>query len=122
DLFPGSEKKFLEKIVQFQIGLPALAENKMRDHVREGLEKRFENYPPYQSLNDKHRFLALWDGGLGHYLENLRQADRLLSSFAFHIGAFGSDDAEVNPLDLLVLEVFRLYEPSLYSAIRSSSK
>jgi predicted KAP-like P-loop ATPase len=112
--FGKASMRFLEKIVQFQTSLPVLVENRLRDHVAEELSRLFSTRPAYSALLDLERFRELWSGGIGAYLTNLRQCGRLLSSFEFHLGVFRSGEAEVNPLDFLLLEVFRLFEQQLY--------
>ena len=115
--FGSASNKFLEKIVQFQASLPVLVDNRLRDHVGEELLKFFKMRPAYAELFDIERFHNLWAAGIVDYITNLRQAGRLLSSFQFHLGVFRSDEAEVNPLDFLVLEVFRLFEHKFYRTL-----
>lgn len=119
--FPESSRQFLEKIVQFQLSLPSLVENRLRDHAADELRTMVAHHPAYQPHLDIGRFNTFWADGLNSYIRNLRHAGRLLSSFAFHLGAFRSDDAEVNPLDLLVLEALRQFEPAVYRAIHRSA-
>ncbi len=115
--FGDASNRFLEKIVQFQTTLPVLVDNRLRDHVADELVKLFAPRPPYAALFDVERYRNLWAAGIGVYITNLRQCGRLLSSYEFHLGVFRSSEAEVNPLDFLVLEVFRLFEPQLHRNI-----
>jgi hypothetical protein len=99
-----------------------VVENHVRDHVAADLRKTFDQkHTSYANLFEIERFNRMWNSGLGNYVCNLRHAGRLLSSFKFHLGAFQSNDAEVNPLDLFVLETLRLYEPSVYQAVQRSA-
>jgi predicted KAP-like P-loop ATPase len=115
--FHEASSRFLEKIVQFQLTLPVLADNHLRDHAIGELKKLFAKRPVYSALFDVLEFIDFWALGIGVYVTNLRQCGRLLSSYEFYLGVFGSTDAEVNPIDLLVLEVFRLFEPQLYQSL-----
>ena len=112
--FGDASNRFLEKIVQFQTTLPVLVDNRLRVHVADELVKLFAPRPAYAALFDIERFRNLWAAGIGTYITNLRQCGRLLSSYEFHLGVFRSTEAEVNPLDFLILEVFRLFEPQLH--------
>ncbi|MGD0614234.1 MAG: P-loop NTPase fold protein, partial [Verrucomicrobiota bacterium] len=106
--FKKDSRQFLEKIVQFQLGLPVMLENQIRDHVISELSKMFSPRPAYQRLLNPERLQSLWALGLGDYVKNLRHASRLLSSFQFHLGVFKSEEAEINPIDLFALETLRL--------------
>ena len=116
--FRKASARFLEKIVQFQTTLPVLVDNRLRDHMAEELKIFFAARPACAALFSLERFHNLWTIGIGSYVTNLRQCGRLLSSYEFHLGVFRSNEAEVNALDFLVLEVFiirqKLYR-SLYA-------
>jgi hypothetical protein len=119
--FKKDSRQFLEKIVQFQLGLPVMLENQIRDHVISELSKMFSPRPAYQRLLNPERLQSLWALGLGDYVKNLRHASRLLSSFQFHLGVFKSEEAEINPIDLFALETLRLFEPTVYRSVQKSA-
>jgi predicted KAP-like P-loop ATPase len=59
--------------------------------------------------------------GLRPYFATLRDVNRFISTLAFQFSSFSADGAfEVNPIDLITLEVILLYEPEVYRAIQSS--
>ena len=119
--FPGSNRDFMEKIVQFQVDLPVPIQNRLREHTLRELRRILGHRPAYLDFLDEKRFNHLWEDGLDQFIVNLRHAGRLLSSFEFHLGAFQSNEAEVNPLDLFVLETLRLLEPGCYRAVRAAA-
>jgi hypothetical protein len=120
--FGDDSRRFLEKIVQFQLGLPVALENQLRDHILSELKDICARRPAYESLLNTDRFISVWDQGLHKYLNNLRHSNRLLSSFQFHLGVFKSEEAEVNPIDFFVLEVIRLFEPKVFRSIQNSAE
>lgn len=121
-LFGQDSSKFLEKIVQFQTSLPVLTENRLRDHMTEKITEFLKNHPPYAALFDKTEFHKLWKIGIKDYVTNLRQCGRLLSSYEFHLGVFRSYEAEVNPMDFLIIEIFRLFDKKLHENIYTKSE
>lgn len=64
---------------------------------------------------DQERWGNLFLGGLRPYFETLRDVYRYLASISFHLSLFQSAGSfEVNPLDLIALEVLRVFEPNVY--------
>ena len=64
---------------------------------------------------DKARWLDTYAAGLRSYFRTLRNVRRFLSTSSFTINLFHSGSSfEVNPVDLIVLEVLRVFEPEVY--------
>ena len=114
----GAGKDYLEKIVQVPLSLPHIQrpllvgfmESKLRELLsRRGLEKSFD-WP---------RFVELWRKGLGGYFQNVRDVVRFFGTFEFQVAAF-SDPAEFDPVDLLALEVLRVFEGGVHETLAKS--
>lgn len=111
----GSGGEFLEKIVQVPLSLPLIQPEHLKRewiHMVHGiLETRgfASRYSPDTAGN-------LWDTGVRAYVRSLRDLNRLRSSFDFHLGLF-EDSGDVDARDLLVLEVLRVFEPTVYSEV-----
>ncbi len=111
----GSGGDFLEKIVQVPLNLPLIQPEHLRRewiHMVHGiLETR-----GFASRYSPDTAGYLWDTGIRAYVRSLRDLNRLRSSFDFHLGLFEDPD-DVDARDLLVLEVLRVFEPTLYSEV-----
>ncbi len=113
----GRGHEFLDKIVQvlFHVPQPSLkcVHNVLFDGLNahlaiSGIGERWENS----------RWGNVWPGGLSVYFKNLRSVYRFLSSFSFTVAQMQNGSTfELNPLDLVVLETLRLFEPSLYESL-----
>jgi hypothetical protein len=70
---------------------------------------------------NQQRWANLFVTGLQPYFRNLRQVNRFLANLATHIALFqGKEVLEVNVVDLIGLEVLRVFEPEVYRALASS--
>lgn len=72
----------------------------------------------------KRRWGNVFLAGLSGYFATLRDVNRFISTLAFQFSAFsvGGGAFEANPIDLIVLETFRLFEPDVYRALQSSKE
>lgn len=113
----GRGAAFLEKVVQvsFHVPQPSLADvhkilcdNLDRYLKLEGVGKRW----------DEGRWREMWSDGFRPFFGNLRTVYRFLSSLEFQIGQMRNGRTfELNPLDLIALEILRMFEPDLYDAL-----
>lgn len=109
-----SGKDYLEKIVQVGFDMPVIERPRLEKVLFEGLDEIMEESSVLKNF-DKHRWGNLFLGGLRSYFDTLRSVNRFLSTFAFHVGIFRGEHAfEVNPVDLIGLEVLRVFEPEVY--------
>ncbi len=117
---PGRE--YLEKIVQVPFDVPMID----RARVHQVLFLRLNLLLSSEVLSarfSKKRWENVFLSGLGSYFSTLRDVNRFTSTVAFHFSSLSINGAfEVNPIDLIVLETIRLYEPSVYQALRSSKE
>jgi predicted KAP-like P-loop ATPase len=104
--------RYLEKIVQVGFDLPLARQEDIDRILFEGLDlllgKDAENL-------DQRYWGTVYYGSLRQYFRNLRDVNRFLGVFGFHLGLLRSENIlEVNPVDLIALETLSLFEPSLY--------
>ena len=67
------------------------------------------------SEEDSRRLHYAWREVLRFYITTPRDVRRLINSFAVAIAAVGDF---TDPVDLLILETLRLFEPNLYQYVR----
>ncbi len=111
---PIAGRDFLEKIIQVGFDIPRVERsrlekvlfNKLNELLDDNvIEKRF----------DQHRWGNIYILGLSPYFVTLRDVYRFLATLSFHISLFRNKGSfEVNPIDLIALEVLRVFEPSAY--------
>jgi predicted KAP-like P-loop ATPase len=115
-----SGRDYLEKIVQVAFDVPMIN----IERVRQVLFSRLNSLLAAESVSNRFvqkRWANIFLSSLNYYFTTLRDVNRFISTLAFQISAFTIEGAfEVNPVDLIVLEVIRLYEPEVYNALKSS--
>lgn len=113
----GKGAEFLEKIVQVGYHVPRASQAAVQKVLFTGLDKHLDESAASKHW-DKHRWRDLYVDGLAGYFRNLRHVYRFLASFAFHFHHHRSENSiEVNPVDLIGLEVLRVFEPSVYERL-----
>lgn len=112
--FGNDAGSFLEKIVQVELHVPPAAQNQLYAIFESRVAGVLENRLAYRALYEESRLKEAFDAWFRIHLTNPRKFGRLLSSWAFRLDVFDSKTAEVNPVDLLILEGLSLYEPKLY--------
>lgn len=116
ELLPGGGREFLEKIVQVGFDTPKIDPTRLERALFRGLNDLFDE--KISERFDQERWTNLFVAGLRPFFSNLRDVHRFLSTLAFHISLFRGDETfEVNPIDLIALEVLRVFEPEVYKAI-----
>jgi predicted KAP-like P-loop ATPase len=115
-----SGREYLEKIVQVGFDVPMVDVAR----VHQLLFKRLDSLLSDDSVSARFsikRWANVFGSSLHSYFMTLRDVNRFTSTLAFHVSSLLIDGAfEVNPIDLIGLEVIRLYEPEVYKALRSS--
>ncbi|HEX4020197.1 MAG TPA: P-loop NTPase fold protein [Acidobacteriaceae bacterium] len=115
---PGRD--YLEKIVQVAFDVPMIDVERVRHVLFDKLNRLLAAEAVSKHFNDT-RWANIFWSGLHPYFSTLRDVNRFISTLSFHISFFSVDGAfEVNPIDLIVLEVMRLNEPDFYKALQSS--
>jgi predicted KAP-like P-loop ATPase len=117
---PGRD--YLEKIVQVAFDVPMIDV----ERVRKVLFSRLNSLLAGESISkrfESKRWANIFLSSLNAYFTTLRDVNRFISTLAFQISSFTVEGAfEVNPIDLIVLEVIRLYEPEVYKALQSNKE
>ena len=115
-------REFLEKIVQVGYHVPPASRDSIEQVLFEGLDKSLQSAGAIQKF-DQSRWSVVFSDGLDGYFSNLRHVYRFLASFDFHCRHFSSDMGfEVNPIDLVMLETLRVFEPDLYERLSSERR
>ena len=115
-----SGRDFLEKIVQVSFDLPIIERFRLEKVLIAGLNEVLGDAAVNQRF-DEHRWGNMFVGGLRAFFTTLREVHRYLGTLAFHVSLFRNKDSfEVNPIDLIALEVLRVFEPDAYQRIANS--
>ncbi len=113
--------KYLRKIVQVEWETPIPFDDQIRPILLNGLNTILSEGNPKIEW-DKSRWNILFSDGLWPYFENLRDINRFLSSFKFYFRLQLKENVlEVNPLDLMAIEVLRMFDNPAYTALAKSS-
>jgi predicted KAP-like P-loop ATPase len=110
---------YLEKIAQVAFDIPAIERRRVHQILSEGLDALIADGPVSRRF-DQRRWGNIFVGALQHYFQTLRDVNRFLSTLAFQVSIFKGQGAfEVNPVDLIALEVLRVFEPRVYQTLPS---
>lgn len=115
-----SGREYLEKIVQVAFDVPMLDVTR----VHQALFQRLNSLLTGEAVSSrftKKRWSSVFLSGLRAYFATLRDVNRFISTLSFQFSTFTAHDVfEVNPIDLIALEVIRVFEPDVYRALQSS--
>lgn len=112
-----SGQEFLEKIVQVGFDIPRVERTRLEKVLFAGLNELLADEKVSKHFDQK-RWGNLFLGGLRGYFQTLRDIYRYLATLCFHVSVFRSTGSfEVNPIDLIALEVLRVFEPGVYHRI-----
>ena len=113
----GTGKDFLEKIVQVGFDVPQVERSKLQAVLFARLDEMLAD--PKVSKNFKeYRWGNLFPTGLAPYFATLRDVYRFLNVLEVQIARMAPRGTfEVNPIDLIVLEILRVFEPSVYGLL-----
>ena len=113
----GRGHEFLDKIIQVLFHVPQPSMKRVHKVLFEGLDAHLAEVGVGERWETQ-RWSSVWPGGLSHYFANLRCVYRFLASFSFQVSQMRNGKTfELNPLDLIILETLRLFEPTLYESI-----
>jgi predicted KAP-like P-loop ATPase len=117
---PDQGEAFLEKIVQVGFNVPRIERRQLESILFSGLDRMLADERVGKRFDTAH-WVTLYRDGLSHFFGNLRDVNRFLSSLAFHVGVFRSEKSfEVNPVDLIAVEVLRVFAPMAYSGLSNA--
>jgi predicted KAP-like P-loop ATPase len=115
-----SGRDYLEKIVQVAFDVPMVDVAL----VHQVLFKRLDSLLSAEAVSARFspkRWVNMFQSSLHLYFLTLRDVNRFISTLSFQVSALSADGAfEVNPIDLIGMEVIRLFEPEVYKALQFS--
>jgi len=115
-----SGEEYLKKIVQVPMDVPNASRAQMRSILINGLNQTI-NDDKVKMRWDRQRFHDLFDDHLWAYFKTLRDVKRFLGTFDFHYhGQIENGVLQVNPVDLLAIEVLRTFDHEAYMGIRDA--
>lgn len=119
DEISGNEgRAYLDKIVQAAFDLPAVDHSRVLTAFGAALDRLLSGYLNAENGFDQIRWSNVFQGGIKHYLNNLRDVHRLLASLTVHLELHqGTRVLEVNIIDFVAIETLRLFEPDIFAAI-----
>lgn len=115
-----SGREYMEKIVQVGFDVPAIQRAQLDRLLFGGLDQLLSE-PAISKRFDERRWGNLFLGGLQAHFTTLRDVNRFLSTLSFQVSLFTAETSfEVNPVDLIGVEVLRVFHPEVYRAIAGS--
>ena len=113
-------REFLDKIVQVGFDIPLLPQPRIDRVLFQKLDEVLSDKSIVQRF-DKERWVNLYFQGLQGFFRTLRDVHRFGAVLSFEVGRFRGDTSfEVNPVDLIGLEVLRVFEPEVYQALSAA--
>ena len=111
-------EEYMAKVIQVPFSIPAIDRTKLGNAFLNGTLSAFRSQELWADDSRKNRFISLWREGLAEYFLTLRDVKRFVSMLHFQVGLFRNPDLlEVNPVDLIALEVLRTFESSVYGQL-----
>jgi len=116
----SSGREYMGKIVQAGFDIPRPPQESMDKVLFSGLDAIIGSDPTRMKFNAD-RWQNFYLDGLRPFFTTLRNVRRFLSSFAFHVGLFlKENELEVNMVDLIGIEVLRVFEPDLHRELATN--
>jgi len=112
--------EYLRKIVQVEFDIPQASSRQMQNMLASGLE-HIMNREGITFRWDGARWQSIFLDSLWPYFKNLRDIKRFLGSFGFYFTLHLNQGVlEVNPVDLIAVEVLRMFEHDAFVGISKS--
>lgn len=107
-------KDFLQKIIQVDLTVPKYPKERLTRYFDAKVRRLLDSKGISYSADYLAEMLEL----VSEFTPNLRSVHRLLNSYAFHLGVLTNERVlEINPIDLLALEVLRVFDDFVYHYI-----
>jgi hypothetical protein len=118
---PQRARDYLEKVIQVGFDIPEAQQSKLQKILLEQLEEIFA-VTDVGSLWDKHRWDHVYKDYLKGYFRTLRDVYRFVGMMKFQVNLHTNKNVlEVNPIDLITLHTFRVFEHPIFERIRDSA-
>lgn len=109
-----SGRQFVEKIVQAPFDLPRADREQISKVFSDDLDRLLADVEISRTFREQ-RWQEIFDAGVWPFLTSLRSINRYMASLRFHIGLLKETGVlEVNIIDLIGVEVLRVFEPDVY--------
>jgi hypothetical protein len=116
DVAPDNALAYLEKIIQVSFDVPLANRRQLQRLLLNSLNDLLAG-PALEARFSKDYWGAIFPH-LFSLFRNMRDLNRFLGALSFHIQLFlNGTTFEVNPVDLIVLEAIRIFEPEVYRKI-----
>jgi predicted KAP-like P-loop ATPase len=113
----GSGRDFLEKIVQVGFDIPLIERSRLERVLFAKLDELLTPLGDNERF-DNRRWGNIFIPGIRPYFQSLRDVNRFIATLSFHISLFrNAESFEVNPIDLIALEVLRVFESDVYQRL-----
>ncbi|GAB5561674.1 MAG: hypothetical protein SynsKO_33210 [Synoicihabitans sp.] len=120
DVVADRGEEYLKKIVQVEFDLPQAPRSKMTQIFQNDLNWVIERSKPRMHW-DKDRIQHLFSDHFFPYFRTLRDVKRFIGTFDFYFnGHINEGVLEVNPIDLLAIEILRTFDHQAYLTVRDS--
>jgi hypothetical protein len=107
---------FLKKIVQIELEVPTAPEHLLREFFDKQISSVI--FGRTKSRWDQDRWGRLFEDAVWPWFETPRDIKRFKSMLEFYYEAHVVDDVlEVNPIDLILLEILRVFDPFAYERV-----
>jgi predicted KAP-like P-loop ATPase len=114
---PITGREYLEKIVQVGLDVPRIERHRLERTLFAGLDASLGQETIGKRFNNQ-RWQNMFLGGLRPYFRTLRDVHRYIAVASFHVSVFRERGSlNVNPIDLIALEVLRVFDPEIYQAL-----
>jgi predicted KAP-like P-loop ATPase len=112
--------KYLSKIVQVEFAVPAAPEKELQGMLTKGFDQILTR-DGVKIRWEERRWPLLFLDTLWPYFSNLRDIKRFLVVFEFYFGMhLNRGTLEVNPIDLIAVEVLRMFDHDAFLAMSKS--
>ncbi|WP_454063774.1 KAP family P-loop NTPase fold protein [Candidatus Nitrospira salsa] len=115
-LIPGKGKEYLKKIIQVPFNIPQIKREKIKQLFFDGLREALKGCEDIIQFDS--RWDTMFDEGINHYFQTIRDVNRYMNSLSFHFSQFQNENTlEVNAVDVIALEVLRVFEGDVYKKL-----
>lgn len=117
----GYRKDYLDKIVQFNLSAPAIRKNRLNVMLAEKFNAILASERQLYERFDHNLWNSAFTNSIAPFFSNLRDIHRYTATLSFHCKLIrGQNVAEVNTVDVFVLECLRMFAPDAYAHIARS--
>ncbi|OTG78013.1 hypothetical protein B9T33_14575 [Acinetobacter sp. ANC 5054] len=116
-----SGENYLEKIIQIPFTIPQIQIKQVHTVLFNLLNNVIYSHIDAEKKFDQQRWAEVYHNGFKNYFNNLRNVYRFNSTLCFNFNLFKNDDIfEADPIDLIVIECLRIFEPTVYTKLSQS--